>query len=277
MKDIRPSIERGWYPQNRSELTSKLDSFLQNANVDKPIGELSAVIVPHAGHIYSGPVAAYAFNCLRGLNFDTVIVVSPYHYQHSGSIVTTSHQAYKTPLGLVEVDHTLTEELNLKLKERLGEGLDYIANDPEHAIEVELPFLQHTLGHFRLLPLMIVNQRSKIAEELGHSIAEIVIGRKTLLVASSDLSHYYSQKTANRLDKEILRRIELFDPRGVIEAEKEGIGFACGRAAIASVLWACIDLGAKNLKVLKYATSGDITGEYDEVVGYGAAIISKSQ
>ncbi len=276
LKDSRPSIERGWYPQNPGKLTRSLELYLDSAEVKKPEGELQGIIVPHAGHVYSGSVAAHAFKCLSGTNFETVVIVSPSHYHYDDIIVTTSHSSYETPLGTVMVDHSLIEKLNNKLVDKLGKNLKYVDYDSEHAIEVELPFLQHIMGQFKLLPLMIVEQTIDIAKELGHSIAEVVSDRRALMVASSDLSHFYSEKIANGLDGEMLGRIESFDPRGVIEAEENGTGFACGRAAISSVLWACLDLGANNIKVLKYATSGTVTGDYDEVVGYGSAVIWKT-
>ena len=275
MKDIRKPIERGWYPDSPSELSKSLDKYLKNAITDKPEGKPMGIIVPHAGHRYSGQVAAYAFKCLESLDFETVVIVSPYHYSHTGNIVTTSHQAYKTPLGLVELESTVIKDLDIKLKDKLGKGLDYISNDREHSIEVELPFLQHILGDFRLVPLMISNQTLEVAQALGCSIAEVISNKKALLVASSDLSHYYTEEIANSLDSEILGLIKEFDPEGVIEADEMGKGFACGRAAIASVLFACRDLGVNKIKVLKYSTSGEVTGDYNQVVGYGAAVIWK--
>jgi AmmeMemoRadiSam system protein B len=275
MGDIRNQIERGWYPDNYSVLTKSLERYLKNVSTDKPEGKLIAIIVPHAGHKYSGQVAAYAFNCLEGMEFETVVVVSPFHYPHTGNIVTTSHMAYKTPLGLIDVDTHMLNDIDSRIKEKLGKGLSYISNDGEHAIEVELPFLQHLLSDFKLVPLMISNQTFKVARALGHAVSEAISNRNALLVASSDLSHYFPEEMANSFDSEMLRLIENFDPKGVIEADEQKRGFACGKAAISSVLFACRDIGASNIKVLKYSTSGDVTGDYDQVVGYGSAVIWK--
>jgi len=273
MENIRPSIGGGWYPHDPGLLIQNLDKFFANAEVDEPRGTLIGLIVPHAGHMYSGHVAAYAYNCIKGMKFDTVIIVSPSHFLTSGNIITSSHDAYETPLGIVEVDKKLMNQLNHALMDNCQERLVPVSNDPEHAIEVELPFLQHILGDFRFLPVMIFNQDSRTAQALGHSLARVAAGRNALLIASSDLSHFYPASEARKFDHEMLRRIESFDPEGVIEAESEGSGFACGKGAIASVLWACSDLGADRVEVLNYANSGYITGDYESVVGYGAAVI----
>jgi len=212
MGDIRNQIERGWYPDNYSVLTKSLERYLKNVSTDKPEGKLIAIIVPHAGHKYSGQVAAYAFKCLEGMEFETVVVVSPFHYPHTGNIVTTSHMAYKTPLGLIDVDTHMLNVIDSRIKEKLGKGLSYISNDGEHAIEVELPFLQHLLSDFKLVPLMISNQTFKVARALGHAVSEAISNRNALLVASSDLSHYFPEEMANSFDSEMLRLIENFDP-----------------------------------------------------------------
>jgi hypothetical protein len=168
------------------------------------------------------------------------------------------------------------QELSDLLEPELGFGLTRVRNDPEHSLEIELPFLQRALaGDFLLLPIMVRDQSAHVCETLGKALAHIVSGRKALLVASTDLSHFFPQEQAEILDAEMLRRIERFDPLGVLLAEEEGVGFACGRAAVATVLWAARELGADKVTVLKHATSGDVTGDYREVVGYGAAVITR--
>jgi AmmeMemoRadiSam system protein B len=241
--------------------------------VQPPSDKLWGVIAPHAGYYYSGPVAAYAFKCLRDLQPDLIAVVSPLHYSHPAPLLTTAHDAYETPLGTIEVDTSVVNELSRVLQKRLGDGLTPLYRDREHSLEIELPFLQFTLGKFRLLPVMIRDQRSFVAKVLGQALAETLAGQSVLLIASSDLSHFYPQSRACRLDREVLRRLEAFDPQGVMDAEEEGSGFACGRGAMAAVLWASKQLGADRVSVLHHATSGDVSGDFDSVVGYGAAII----
>ncbi len=272
--NIRPSpIAGSWYPENPQVLTQHLTQYLDQTQVSIPPGKLWGIVVPHAGYGYSGPVAAYAFKCLRGLNPDLVAVISPLHANHSAPLLTTAYEAYETPLGTVEVDAPALDQLNDALQKRLGYGLTPLHHDHEHSLEIELPFLQHILGKFRLLPIMIRHQRNRTSVALGQALAETLQGRQALLVASSDLSHFYPQHYACKLDAELLRRLELFDPMGVMDAENEGVGYACGRGAIATVLWAARELGANRVNILHHATSGDVSGDYDVVVGYGAAVV----
>src|SRR6185436_5055628 len=141
----------------------------------------------------------------------------------------------------------------------------------------ELPFLQRALsGGFKLLPIMIHQQEVDVARKLGLALAKVLEGKNALMVASTDLSHFYDQTTAERLDREMLRRFESFDPESIFEAEQTGKAFACGHAAVAAVLWAARELGANQVQVLHHATSGDVTGDYSSVVGYGAAVILKN-
>jgi len=276
MNDIRPSIGGQWYPHNNELLVQNLKTYISNAEVEKPGGKLYGIIVPHAGHMYSGQVAAHAFKCIKGMDFDTVIVVSPSHFLADGNILSTSHDAYQTPMGVVKIDKTLLNEIDNRLKENFEEKLVYVSKDPEHSIEVELPFLQYILKSFRLVPIMIFNQSYEIASTLGHSLAQVIAGRNALLVASSDLSHFYPDRIARKFDQEMLRRIQAFDPEGVIEAEILEKGFACGRGAISTVLHACRELGANQVKVLNYSNSGEVSGDCNSVVGYGAVVIYKS-
>jgi AmmeMemoRadiSam system protein B len=231
-------------------------------------------MAPHAGHRYSGPVAGYAFATLRGLKPDLVAVVSPMHYPYAQPLLTTAHSAYETPLGTIPINKEALQSLDAILQDELGYGLAAIKNDPEHSLEIELPFLQRVLGEgVRLLPIMVRDQSLRTAQGLGRALAKTLQGYSAILVASTDLSHFFPQSTAKILDEEVLRQVEAFDPEGVLLAEAEGRGFACGHGALAAVLWAAKDLGADSVKVLHHATSGDVTGDYGQVVGYGAAVI----
>lgn len=275
--NIRPSpIAGSWYPGQAGKLTQDLDRYLNDADTTIPPGKIYGVVVPHAGYRYSGPVAAYGFNCLRGLAPDLVVVISPLHSAYRAALLTTAHDAYETPLGLLPVEKTAVSQLNEALHKRIRTVLTPIAHDREHSLEIELPFLQKILGQFRLLPIMMREQSKQIAQELGQALANILRGRSALLVASSDLSHFYPQAQAKQLDGEVLRRLQAFDPDGVIDAEDEGVGYACGRGAIAAVLWAAQELGANQVSVLHHATSGDVTGDLSSVVGYGTAVIWES-
>ena len=275
---VRPSpIAGAWYEGDPQALARAVDAYLDQAELPELPGEVVAVVAPHAGHVYSGPVAGYAFAPVRGRSIDLAAVISPMHQPYYDPLLTTAHQAYGTPLGSVPVDLDSLAALDERLKTSLGYGLSRVAYDQEHSLEIELPFLQCALnGEFKLLPVMVRTQSAKVSRQLGKDLAEVLRGRNALLVASTDLSHFYNQKTAEDYDAEMLRRIESFDPDEVFRAEMENKGYACGLGALAAVLWAAKDLGADSVKVLRHATSGDVTGDYASVVGYGAAVVTKT-
>ncbi len=277
--DIRPSPIAGqWYPGDPVRLASSVDHYIQEAVLPPLEGEVVAIITPHAGHIYSGPVAGYAFASIRGYHPDIVAVISPMHYPYNEPLITTAHDAYETPLGVIPVDMAALQELDLALEKELGCGLARVRRDREHSLEIELPFLQRAIEtEFKLLPVMVRDQSRRVTRGLGKCLSNVLGGRKALLVASTDLSHFYPQQIANELDAVMLSCIESFDPEAVILAEEESRGFACGRGALAAVLWAAKDLGADTVKVLRHATSGDVTGDTSEVVGYGAAVVLRQK
>lgn len=271
---LRPSPIAGtWYPADARELAASVDRFLAQAVVNPPNGRVIGILAPHAGHRYSGAVAAHAFKCLEGTQANLAAVVSPMHHAHPAPVLTTAHTGYTTPLGEIPVDAAALDQLNAGLAARIGLGLARVRRDEEHSLEIELPFLQRVLAAFHLLPVMILDQTPEIAEALGHALGEVLADRRAVLVASSDLSHFYPQPVAEALDREMLARIAAFDPLAVMRAEEQGRGFACGRAAVAAVLWAARDLGANRVSLLHYATSGAVTGDLESVVGYGAAVI----
>ncbi len=267
LQDVRPSPIAGrWYPADPLRLARSVDDYLERASIPPLNGQLIGVLAPHAGHRYSGPIAGYAFKAVRGLSVDVVALVGPSHYPYSAPVVATAHDAYETPLGLVPVDRAALTTLQRTLP------LHMVRTDPEHSLEIELPFLQRVLGEFRLIPLALVDQSYAFAQQVGHALAELLAGQKALLVASSDLSHFYPQNIARRLDQTVLDAVARFDPAEVIAVEEKGIGFACGRGAIAAVMIAARQLGADTAQVVGYATSGDVTGDTSQVVGYGAAL-----
>jgi AmmeMemoRadiSam system protein B len=275
--DLRPSPLAGtWYEGKQETLKRSIDAYINEVELPELPGDVVAVIAPHAGHRYSGTVAGYAFATLRGRAPDLVAVISPMHQPYPQPLITSSHDAYSTPLGMIPIEKSAVDELNNALEADLGIRLSPVPRDSEHSLEIELPFLQRALtSEFRLLPVMVRAQEPRISEGLGRALAKVLNDKNYALVASTDLSHFYDQETANKLDAEMLRQIESFSPEGVFEAEQTGKGFACGHAAVAAVLWASRALGADSVRVLNYATSGDVTGDYSGVVGYGAAAILK--
>ncbi|UCH24296.1 MAG: AmmeMemoRadiSam system protein B [Trueperaceae bacterium] len=270
----RPSPIAGtWYPGTPAVLTGDIERFLAEVEPHPLGGKLWGVVAPHAGYTYSGAVAAYAFKQFEGLKPGSVVIVSPLHASHPAPLLTTAYDAYQTPLGTVEVDKAALNALDRTLRARIGVGLIPLEEDAEHSLEIELPFLQHLLGTFSLVPVMIRDQRVEVAQALGRALAEILGERQPLFVASTDLSHFYAEERARELDREMLERIEHFDPAAVIAAETEGVGFACGRGAVSAVLWATRSLGADRETLLRHDTSGSVSGDFTSVVGYGAAAI----
>jgi AmmeMemoRadiSam system protein B len=277
MDDVRPSPIAGtWYPGQAEDLRASIARYLRDAVVPEIPGEVIGVIAPHAGYRYSGQIAAYAFQCLRGMQPEVIAVLSPMHHPYPAPLYTSGHQAYATPLGELPIDGASLEALRTQLNQQANIELDRVRRDPEHALEIELPFLQYVIpSPFQLLPIMVRDQSARTAQALGAALAAVLRRKHFLLVASSDLSHFYTDEAARRLDQHMLSKIEAFDPAGVLAAEAEGAGFACGRGAIASVLWAAKELGADKVQVLKYGNSGQMTGDWDRVVGYAAAVITR--
>lgn len=257
-------------------LARTVDEFLAEAQLPDLEGEVIAVIAPHAGHVYSGAVAGYAFAALRGRSPDLVAVVAPMHQPYFEPLMTTAHDAYSTPLGDIPVDKDAARELDWFLKSELGFGLSPVQHDTEHSLEIELPFLQRALtSNWKLLPIMVRAREPRVSRGLGNALAHVLREKNYVLVASTDLSHFYNQQTALVYDRSMLNRIEAFDPDGAFDLERAGKGFACGLGAFTAVMWAARELGADQVKVLRHATSANVTGDYSSVVGYGAAAILK--
>ncbi|MEM5774132.1 MAG: AmmeMemoRadiSam system protein B [Anaerolineaceae bacterium] len=275
--EIRPSPIAGtWYSADPKHLARQVDDYLQAASLSALAGEVIGVISPHAGHRYSGRTAGYAFRAVQGQHFDLVAVISPLHSYFPADLLTTAHQAYGTPLGPVWVDDDAVDALEDTLRQSGGKELQRLANDSEHSLEIELPFLQRALlGDFKLLPVMVRSQSKAIAWALGEALGRVLAGKRALLVASTDLSHFYPQTTAERLDAAMLQQMADFSPEGVFQAEERGTGYACGFPAVAAVLWAARALGGTTVEILHHSTSADETGDSSQVVGYGAAAILK--
>lgn len=287
MFDVRPSPIAGtWYEGDPTILARIVDGYLDDAQLPELDGDVIAVIAPHAGHAYSGAVAGYAFAALRDASTrlsaspNLVAVVAPMHHPYVEPLITTTHDAYSTPLGNVPVDRDALLELDVILKSDLGFGLSPVSNDKEHSLEIELPFLQRLFpseqSEWKLLPVMVRAREPHVSERLGKALANVLRDKNFAIVASTDLSHFYNHKTALTYDRAMLNEIESFNPEGAFDVERAGKGFACGLGAFTAVMWASRELGADRVKVLRHATSGDVTGDYSSVVGYAAAVILKS-
>jgi len=277
--DVRPSSLAGrWYPANPKQLAESVDSFIDKATIPDIPGEIIGVISPHAGHIYSGPVAGYCFAALQNTDPDLVVILSPFHQFDANPILTTAHQAYQTPLGDVIVDLDNIQRIDSELKEKAGFNLKKIKNDDEHSVEILLPFFQRALsGEFKILPLMLRSQEPEIMKVLASILAELLKQEKVLLTASTDLSHFFPAEKAMMLDEEIINHIKTLDPEGLYQVQEQGQGAACGIGAIAAVMWAAKEAGPVTAHHLNYSHSGDITGDLGSVVGYTAAVITRDQ
>jgi len=277
--DLRPSPIAGtWYSSNPTQLRSIVDNYIENAEIPDLPGEVLGLIAPHAGYRYSGPVAGHAFKAVKGQSFDIVLVISPLHQYHSQPIITSGHDAYQTPLGEIPLAKGFLEQINTSLKESFGVGLTRIRNDQEHSLEIELPFLQRSIaGDFELIPIMLRDQTREFSKGLGKILAEILDGQSFLMVASSDLSHFHPESVANKLDQKVLQAVDDFSPERLFDLKESGVGQACGLAPIATVLWASQALGADKVTRLSYSTSAATTGDRSSVVGYGAAVVTRSE
>ncbi|MFN2145030.1 MAG: AmmeMemoRadiSam system protein B [Anaerolineales bacterium] len=274
LTDLRPAALAGqWYRANPDSLEAEVSGYLTEAGVPPfPQGKVVGLVAPHAGHIYSGPVAGHAFAAVQGHRYNTVAVLSPFHAGHYVPILSTAHDGYSTPLGSIPVDEEALSRLESALEAAGGPGILHISGDAEHAVEIELPFLQTALdGDFKLLPLMLASFPLSDAGVLGKALADTLTGQNALLVASSDLSHFYPQSTANILDQNLLNAVASFDPAKVLEVHHNGKGQACGLTAILTVMHASRLLGASQARILNYDTSGTTSGDYRRVVGYSAA------
>jgi len=268
LQGIRHSCIAGsWYPGTEGELRRMLDGFFRRAEKEELGGELVGLIAPHAGYMYSGQVAAYAYRQLEGLKPDTVVVLGPSHQMYISGYAVTAVRHYETPLGLVELDGDFIAALHQKI------GLTFLRRDVEHSLEIQLPFLQYVLGAFKLVPVMLGEHSLSYCRPLAEALGEVMEGRNAVLVASSDLSHYHGYDTAVRLDSLVLKRVNAFDAEGLAEDLERGKAEACGGGPIITAMLAARKLGANKAKVLKYANSGDVTGDRWRVVGYMAGAI----
>lgn len=278
-QDIRPSpIAGSWYQGDAIELRHELEVYLREAASPVFSGEPKALILPHAGHYYSGLTAAHALRAIEGKKFQRVIIVSPSHQAYPGHILTSEHDAYQTPLGLIPVDHPSLDKLKgLLINSNLT--LNPVRRDREHSIEIELPFLQFLLPDgFQLIPLMLMDQSLTVAKRLSDALADLIHSfpeaEETLVIASSDLSHFYNQRHANRLDQNLIEGLQDFNAEKFYQLKSSQSAEACGHGAMATVLLAAKKIGANQVTITDYRTSGDVSGDLGSVVGYVSAVIS---
>ncbi len=271
VEKIRESVIAGsWYPGNAETLRAEIRRYLDQAQVAQPKGEVMGLIAPHAGYIYSGSVAAYAYKLLEGSRFERALIIAPSHRAYFKGASVYNLGGYRTPLGVVPLD---TEIVNALLSH--SDFIRYVpeADAQEHALEIQLPFLQTVLRNFRLTPIIMGDQSYEDCEKLAGIIASVCGESRVLLVASSDLSHYHPYNEAKRLDQIVIDRVNAFDPQGLSKSIKSGECEACGAGPMMTIMLAAQKLGANKATVLHYANSGDVTGDTRGVVGYLAAAL----
>jgi AmmeMemoRadiSam system protein B/AmmeMemoRadiSam system protein A len=273
-KDIRkPAVAGMWYPANPSSLKKEVDNFLKKAKKEEIKGKIVGLISPHAGYLYSGQVAAFAYKQLEGLSFETVILLGPSHHFTFPGISIYPEGAYETPLGRVPLDSSLAKDLG---KESEKIGFYPRAHLREHSLEAQIPFLQRILKDFKILPVLMGEPSPENCEILSQSLFKNIQGKNVLIIASSDLSHYHPYKKASRMDRMALALVEKGDPKRLFQELAGGRIEMCGRGAVITLLLLAEKLGAGKIKVLSYANSGDVTGDKSRgVVGYGAVVVYK--
>ncbi|MEW5796564.1 MAG: AmmeMemoRadiSam system protein B [Candidatus Zixiibacteriota bacterium] len=276
LMDVRkPAVAGQFYPGEAGALVKTIAGFFSTAKKASLSGRPLALIAPHAGYPYSGKVAATAYKLLEGEAYDTVVIVSPSHMVFfKGSSVYVG-DGYETPLGTVETDKELAQRIASihPLVYASAQGHATGATRGEHSLEVHLPFLQVALGRFKMVGIVMGEQEEESIKALGEVLASALKERNCLMVASTDLSHFHSQKEANQLDGAVRKAIEAYDPDKLMRVLARGDGEACGGGPVAAVMTAAKRLGSRELKFLEYATSGETTGDFSEVVGYLSAVM----
>ena len=270
--DVRPAAVAGsWYPSTPDRLRDAIDGYIADAAID-PAPPPRAIVAPHAGLMYSGPVAAHAYKTVAAATYDAVILVGPSHFVGFRGVSIWPRGAWQTPLGAVPVAGDLASALASASREVLEHPA---AHGREHSLELQLPFVAHLLPGVPIVPLVMGYQDRATAFALGDALAAVIeeAGTAVLLVASSDLSHYHDARTAAGMDAAVLRCVEQLDADGLMETLEQEPHHACGGGPMVSVMRAAARLGATRARVLKYADSGDVSGDKSSVVGYMAAAI----
>jgi AmmeMemoRadiSam system protein B len=272
MMPIRPTAVAGsWYPASAAALAAAIDDHVAAADDDGlELAGLAAIIAPHAGLMYSGRVAAYAYRQLRHRSFDVAVLVGPSHFVGFDGVSILRTGGFDTPLGVAEID----EECASAIAAATPIVRDHpAAHAREHSLEMQLPFLKRLAPQARIVPLVMGWQDAGTARALGGALGAALQGRNALLVASTDLSHYHDARTAARLDAVVIDCVSRFDADGLQRALDARPEHACGGGPTVAVMRAARQLGARDGVILKYGDSGDVSGDKSAVVGYLAAAL----
>ncbi len=264
-----PACAGSWYPGTAAALTAEIDRYCARVT-SRVAGHLTALVSPHAGLMYSGPVAAHAYAQLWGRTYDAVILVGPSHYVGFDGAAVFPRGAFATPLGHAVIAEDLADAIMAATPLAQDRRA---AHQREHSIEMQLPFVQRFLPGVAIVPILLGHQTRSASSELGAALAAAAAGRRVLLVASSDLSHYHDAARAARLDAVVTGALDAFDVEALEGALERSPEHACGGGPMATVLRAARALGARDARVLCYADSGDVSGDKSAVVGYVAAAV----
>jgi len=273
-----PAVAGQFYPKDKQKLEEMVQGFLDNAKeAEIPYGKLQAIVVPHAGLIYSGQVAAYAYSLLRDKRIETVIMVGPSHYVRLPGASVFAKGEFETPLGNVPIDSELAQALMKQDRELFSFNPEDQAR--EHSLEVQLPFLQVVLPNTSIVPIMMGPQDSATVRRVADAITKVLqeSDKRVLLLASTDWSHYHPRSEARRLDEEGINTVTMLNPAKLLYKLRYKKTEACGGGPVAAVLMTALKLGADWARVLRYGDSGDVSGDISAVVGYASIAIGTAK
>ena len=272
-----PAVAGMFYPGGKKELKKSIKGcFLHKfgpgkippSNIKKKI---FGVICPHAGYMYSGPIACHSFYAISSDVPELFIIIGPNHWGIGSNVATMKDCKWNTPLGDVEVDSETAEEIH-HLSEIID--IDYFSHTREHSLEVQIPILQEMYSDFKILPISMINQNKDVAKDIGLAIVKIAEKKKVMIIGSSDFTHYEQNEFAHEQDMALIEPILKLDVEKFYDVLEDRNVSACGYGAIASTMIACKELGATKGEWIKYATRGDITGDTSSVVGYGSIVFT---
>ena len=273
----RAAVAGTWYSDSRKDLSRDVDRYLAAVTGDAPAGRPRAIISPHAGLMYSGPVAACAYKQVANVAYSAVVLVGPSHFVPFRGVSIWPAGRWETPFGDVTVDTDLADAIRTECREVIELPS---AHAREHSLEMQLPFVAHLLPGVPIVPLVMGHQTRETAFALGDALARVLRrnanasnASNVLLIATSDLSHYENATVAGGMDAVMLEHVEAFDAEGLMAALEAEPRHACGGGPMVSVLRAARQSGASRAHVVRYADSGDISGDKSAVVGYMAAVI----
>ncbi len=282
MKVRHPAVAGSWYASNPQDLRAQLEECFTHTLgpgkpprvADKEIRNIVGLVCPHAGYMYSGPVAAHAYYQLAmDGKPDVIAIFSPNHTGRGSALALMNEGAWRTPLGDVEID---AETANRILHESRIIDVDEAAHAFEHSIELQLPFLQYLYGSaISFVPICFLMQDLESSREVGRATAKALSGKNALVIASTDMTHYEPQKRAEQKDKMAIdAALKLDEEQYYSAVESYGIS-TCGYGPVMAAITAAKLLGAKRAQLLCYKTSGDVTGDLSAVVGYASISFMK--